>query len=326
MTVQYSYPQQLFFAGIFGASTRTVVTEATAAWGPLAGGNAVPIVLESSQFQGPCDVPDITPPATCNFWYDNGNAAIGDANWGFLSLDPNQWGVAPTDNNVCSNVGASTRSDWILHNSPDPAAAQADPAPTYVCNVTGHATSDWQSLVDRMNCPAARRIRAGALPGMILLMPVNDCDKQVNKTGGIVPCGSGTPDKFAIIGFTTLELNGVYKGNDPLAIGSPGTPAQNGSCGNNGTALGDSGAGDGTLPGTQFGGWYLPDFADLSCGASKAADVIWNGTSGHPLVTVDPPKNNDPPLVRCTSVSPSPTPAGATTSTTRPPRSCPGGI
>ena len=105
VTVQYSYPQQLFFAGIFGQSTKTVVTEATAAWGPLAGGNAVPIVLESSQFQGPCDVPDITPPATCNFWYDNGNAAIGDANWGFLSLDPNQWGVAPTDNNVCSNVG-----------------------------------------------------------------------------------------------------------------------------------------------------------------------------------------------------------------------------
>ena len=126
----------------------------------------------------------------------------------------------------------------------------------------------------------------------------------------IVPCGSGTPDKYAIIGFTTLELNGVYKGNDPLAIGSAGTPAQNGSCGNNGTALGNAGAGDGTLPGTQFGGWYLPDFADLSCGASKAADVIWNGTSGHPLVTVDPPKNNDPPLVRCTSVSPSPTPAG----------------
>ena len=51
----------------------------------------VPIVLESSQFQGTCDVADITPSDTCNFWYNNGNAAIGDANWGFLSLD--EWGV-----------------------------------------------------------------------------------------------------------------------------------------------------------------------------------------------------------------------------------------
>ncbi len=59
ITVQYSYPQKLFFAGIFGASSRTVTTAATAAWGPLAGGNAVPIVLESSQFQGSCDVPDL---------------------------------------------------------------------------------------------------------------------------------------------------------------------------------------------------------------------------------------------------------------------------
>lgn len=310
VTVQYSYPQQLFFAGIFGQSTKTVVTEATAAWGPLAGGNAVPIVLESSQFQGPCDVPDITPPATCNFWYNNGAAAIGDANWGFLSLDPDQWGVAANDNNVCSNVGSSDRQDWILHNSPDEKPL-SDPGPTYVCNVTGHASTNWQDLVDRYSCPAGSTYTDGSLcPGNLLLMPVNDCTKQVDKTGNIVPCGSGTPDKYAIIGFTTLQLTKAYKGNDPLAIGTPGTPAANGSCGNGGTALGNAGAGDTTLPGTQFGGWYLPDFADISCGASKAADIIWNGTSGHPLVTVDPPKKNDPALVRCASVSPSPTPAG----------------
>ena len=53
----------------------------------------------------------------------------------------------------------------------------------------------------------------------------------------------------------------------------------------------------------------LPDFADVSCGASRAADVIWNGTSGHPQVTVLP-KGGNPPLVRCASVSPAPTPSG----------------
>ena len=46
------------------------------------------------------------------------------------------------------------------------------------------------------------------------------------------------------------------------------------------------------LAGRQFGGWYLPDFADLSCGASKAADVIT------PPVIVTAPKGS-PALVAC---------------------------
>ncbi len=317
VTVQYSYPQQLFFAGIFGASSKTVTTAATAAWGPLAGGNAVPIVLESSQFQGPCDVPDITPPASCNFWYDNGQAAIGDANWGFLSLDPAQWGVAPDDNNVCSNVGASTRKDWILHNSPnpmpllEPTSTPIAGPPTYVCSVTGHASDNWQDLIDRYSCPAGSIYPDGKVcPGDILLMPVNACDKQVDKTGGLVACGTGTPDKYAIIGFTSLQLIHAYRGDDPVAYGSPGTPAQSGDCGANGTALGAAGAGDSTLDlARQFGGWYLPTFADTSCGAPTTADTIT------PPVTVDPQGGNSPPLVACNSVpttssDPAPTPNG----------------
>jgi len=262
VTVQYSYPQQLFFAGIFGASSRTVVTEATAAWGPLASGNAVPIVLESSQFQGPCEVPDIAPPATCPFWYDNGSAAIGDANWGFLSLDPDQWGVSPTDNNVCSNIGASTRQDWILHNSPTELPLE-DPGPTYVCTVTGHASSNWQDLVDRYTCPAGSTYSDGKVcPGDILLMPVNDCGAQVNSTGGIVLCGTGTPDKYAIIGFTTLQLTAVYKGNDPAAIGSPGTNPMYGTC--NGAPLALSSGG------TR----QLNALATTSCGAPAVIDSV----------------------------------------------------
>ena len=56
------------------------------------------------------------------------------------------------------------------------------------------------------------RLQYGTLPGPVLLMPVNDCDQQVDKNGTIVPCGTGTPDKFAIIGFTTLELSGGVQG------------------------------------------------------------------------------------------------------------------
>jgi hypothetical protein len=61
-------------------------------------------------------------------------------------------------------------------------------------------------------------------------MPVNDCDRQVDRTGGVVPCGTGTPDKYAIVGFTSLQLDNVLRGDDPRAIGSPGTPAAQGTC------------------------------------------------------------------------------------------------
>ncbi len=296
LTVRYSYAQQLFFAGIFGASRTDVATSATAAWGPLGGGNAIPIVLESSQFQGQCDVPNLDKGTQCSFWYNNGNAAIGDANWGFLNLD--QWNV-PTTTNCNAAGGANNRTQYILNNF-GTELPLAEPGPTYVCSSTGHASSNWQDLIDRMNGVGCN---TAPCPGPIIMMPVNDCTQQIDQSGNIVPCGSGTPDKFAIIGFTTLELSNVYKGNDTAAIGTPGTAAQNGNCGNNGTALGTAGAGDLTLPGTQFGGWYLPDFADQFCGASRSADAI------NPPVTVTPP-NGNPPLVACASVTPTPTPAG----------------
>ena len=59
---------------------------------------------------------------------------------------------------------------------------------------------------------------------------MNDCDRQVSSDGSLVPCGSGTPDKFAIVGFARFRFNSVFRGNDPLAIGTPGMPAQNGTC------------------------------------------------------------------------------------------------
>jgi len=288
LTVQYSYPQRLFFAGIFGASTRNVSTQATAAWGPLGGGNAIPIVLESSQFQGRCDVPNVVNGTQCSFWYDNGRAQVGDANWGFLNLD--QWNVS-TSTNCNSAGGSNSRGGYILNNFGS-ALPLAEPGPTYVCSSTGHATDNWQDLNDRMNGVGCR---TAPCPGPVILMPVNDCNGQVDKNGNVVPCGTGTPDKFAIIGFTTLQLTHIYKGDDPAAYGSPGTAAQSGDCGNKGTALGPAGQGDASLGGTQYGGWYLPDFADQFCGASRSADLI------NPPVTVTAAKGN-PPVVACTTV------------------------
>ena len=82
----------------------------------------VPIVLDRSQFQGPCD-PNASG-AQCAFWYSNGSFAIGDANWGFLDLD--QWNVRRR--HTCAAAGgASARADYILHSYPRPAPSAGAP-------------------------------------------------------------------------------------------------------------------------------------------------------------------------------------------------------
>ena len=213
VTVQYSHPQNLFFAGIFGFGDHgSVTTAATAAWGPAAGGYALPIVLDSGYLQGVCKVPDgIEVGDTCAFWYNNGDSSLGAANWGFMNLS--QWDVDAGTN--CHNAGSSDRRDWIVNGYPDIRALNGTPPgtePTYVCNDTGHSTSNWSTLHDEI--------------GKTKLFPVNDCDGQLGKSGSVSPCPS-TPDKYDIIGFTKLLISQVYKGNDPAAIGSTGPT---GSC------------------------------------------------------------------------------------------------
>lgn len=225
VTVRYTQPQDLFFAPVLGfGRSGTVTTEATAAWAPLGGGKAVPIVLESSTFQGTCDVPNgVEIGDECSFWYDNGAlGGIGAANWGFLNLD--LWDVDRYDNNACNSVGgADARRDYIRFDYSQPLPLR-DPGPTYVCASTGHASANWSDLTSRMTGGYAD------WPGSSILMPVNDCDAQVDKNGAIVPCGTATPDKFAIIGFTQLRIDQVLAGNDPAAIGIPGVAAQSEVC------------------------------------------------------------------------------------------------
>jgi hypothetical protein len=208
LTVQYQTQQQLFFAEVLGfGSSGGVTTAATSAWGPAGGAFAVPIVIDSGYLQGTCKVPDgIQIDQTCALWYNNGNSSLGAANWGYMNLD--QWDVTPTTN--CSNAGSSSRAGWVINGYPDLRLLNGDPPgtqPTYVCGDTGHTTSDWSTLQSQI--------------GKIKYFPVNDCSGQLDKSGNPTPCPS-TPDKYDIIGFTQLLVQAVYKGNDPLAIGSPG--------------------------------------------------------------------------------------------------------
>ncbi len=205
VTVRYSVPQQLWFAGVLGfGGSGTVTTTATAAWGTLGGGNAVPIVVDSGTLQGPCTIPGSPgdQPHVCNLWYNNGNSTLGNSEWGFLNLD--EWNVTNTFN--CNSAGgASNRGTYIQNDFPTPLNLNGVPlgsTPTYVCSDSGHATSNWSDLRTRI--------------GDVLLFPVNDCSGQLPS-----PCPSN-PDKYDIIGFVGLYLQDVLRGDDPAAIGTAG--------------------------------------------------------------------------------------------------------
>lgn len=259
------------------------------------------MVVEAGQFQEGCDIPDLDVGTVCAFWYDNGDAAIGDVNWGFANLDA--WGVSKTA--PCGSAGGSSvRGSYILNDAQR--VTITDAGPTYVCSSTGHASDNWQDFVDRMDSVGCR---TAPCPGPTVILLVDDCAQQVDASGSIVPCGTGTPDKFAIVGFTIMKMVAVIKGNDPYAIGTPGTAPQSGDCGSNGTPLGAADSVDPALGSSQTGGWDLAAFAEANCGASGLPDSI------DPPVTVGPPTVGDPALVACTSVpaagsSSAPLPAG----------------
>ena len=207
VTVQYSEQHRLFFAAVLGQDNEgTITTTATASWGALAGGFAIPIVLDAGYIQGTCKVPDgIEIGDTCAFWYNNSDT-MGGANWGYMNLD--MWNVSPSAS--CHNSGSADRADWIANGYPDMRSLNGTPpgsAPTYVCNDTGHSAANWKDLADQ--------------EGQVKLFPVNDCDGQISKSGTPAPCPE-TPDKYDIIGFTSLLVQHVYKGNDVAAIGTPG--------------------------------------------------------------------------------------------------------
>ena len=208
VTVQYVTNYPLFFASVLGlAKSGTVTTKGTAAWGPLAGGYAIPIVLQTGQLQGVCKVPDgAVIGDTCAFWYNN-NDTTGSANWGFMNLD--LWNVAGSSQ--CPNAGSSSRSDWIANGYGSLRVLNGTPpgtSPTYVCNDTGHTTRDWSDLTNEV--------------GKVKIFPVNDCAGQLDQSGNVAPCPA-TPDKYDIIGFTSLLIKAVYKGDDPAAIGTAGS-------------------------------------------------------------------------------------------------------
>lgn len=283
VTVQYTSPQRLFFAPVLGfGDDGNVVTKATAAWGSLAGGRIVPIVMQQSFIQSQdCDIPNVEEGQICNLWYDP--QTLGASEYGFMNLET--WGGEAGGQCPAMGVGSESnakRSNWILNNFPSSLALKGDPPgsePTYVCADGGQANVAWfEYLIRRMQADPE------------LLMPVNDCSLQVDNRGNVAPCPAN-PWQYAIVGFVKLKLNHVLAGNDlttddgtPAAL-TQVTPASTGMC--NGEDLG-------ATPGAT--GWIERDLnalAETACGASSAnavdsiSDVVIYSGSGSDRVTYD---------------------------------------
>jgi hypothetical protein len=109
------------------------------------------------------------------------------------------WDVGASDQ--CPNVGSSLRSEWISGDWSGGPNETSFPDETFVCRVSGLSSSDWQDLEARIQSEL----------GNELLFPVNDCATQVDRNGTPIGCAASTaPDKYNIIGFIVLRLDGVY--------------------------------------------------------------------------------------------------------------------
>jgi Putative Flp pilus-assembly TadE/G-like len=202
VSVEYAMNQNLFFAGVLGISgPASVRTAATAGWGPAGGANPLPIVVYTGQSQGNCDIEEGTPAGVdCYLWYDND--MFNQSSFGFLNLctatDPcpsEGWDVDAAAS--CPSPGTDLIREWITGTWTGGPNELNYPAPTYVCRAGGVSAGSWAGpLTDRV--------------GEDLIFPINDCATHVDNNGNPIGCGGATaPDKYNIIGFTTLHLDAV---------------------------------------------------------------------------------------------------------------------
>ncbi|MGH2730448.1 MAG: pilus assembly protein TadG-related protein [Actinomycetota bacterium] len=198
VTVKYQAPKDLFFAPLLGApDSRPVSATATAIWGPAGGISPVPIEFSvDATGKLPCVLQPIG--SQCNYWHDNSSDYdLGNSSsWGFMNL--NEWDVDPEAS--CSSAGTDERREWITGDLLSNVIIQNSPA--YVCVDTGHSTSSWYDALSSQI-------------GRIKYFPINDPDAMI-----LSPAGKA---KWAVIGFAALKIDAVLKGNDPEAVGIPGS-------------------------------------------------------------------------------------------------------
>jgi hypothetical protein len=169
----------------------------------------VPVVIDDTA----CDPSALEVGETCAAWDAPDDPAGSD--FGFANLE--LWDVATEAN--CTNAGSANRSEWIAFGYPDSLGLEGDPPgsdPTYVCSDSGHSSRDVSDLQDS--------------EGQVKLFPVNSCAGQLDAAGDPAPCPA-TAGKFDVTSFARMLIQHVYQGDDPAAVGTPGSPPTPGACG-----------------------------------------------------------------------------------------------
>jgi len=207
VTVQYTSQHPLWFAGIFGSGPVNVTTKATAEWGEAGSGWPVPfIVTLSSTGNVLCkdqngvqvQINDQVPIGTkCYVWFDNnstgGGFFGGFGNSVFGSLNLNKWDVA--QNASCSPKDLPDNSKYASKGGYDNSNGPLDPlnypAPTWVCVGEGNVDSLYSSFQDAIT--------------KTMVFPITD--------GQVVLDPSNSIDKFNVVGFAALRLDGVHDSN-----------------------------------------------------------------------------------------------------------------
>ena len=240
LQVTYHDNQPLYFSRFLGfGSQKTVHATATAVWGAAgSSNNLMPFMLSAGRLST-CQFPNVAIGTKCAFWWNNRTSQIANAAWGMMNF--NQWNVTPTTN--CTSAGTTDTFKWM--NGGAGVLSLNWKNPTYVCVDTGVSQTIFGTNGNPTCTPGSLSNSLVCQVGQQRDFPVNDpCDLaqslnpgdttiprqgQINKTGGLVrptanlPVGcdltipTGTPDKYDIIGFTSLLITGVWRGNDPAA-------------------------------------------------------------------------------------------------------------
>jgi hypothetical protein len=234
--VRYQAGQSLFFAPVLGLSEEvTAHGTATGIWGPAGAAQPAPIVVhldwltdtdpnpDNANCAAP--VPNNSAPTECAFWLgarggdvgddDNDSISADNSQWRWISLNSNGWDTPRGSG--CPDVSSSDLRDWISGSDIPRVKVNPAPAPTFVCASTGNENpADFiEQLRDQI--------------GTFKVFPVNDGQGehappgQVDRDGN--PCGRGdqscTPAQYDIVGFTSLRIDEVIRGDDD---GEPGDP------------------------------------------------------------------------------------------------------
>jgi Flp pilus assembly protein TadG len=202
VTTYYQAEQDLLFGPAIGVgSSRMVSATATAKWGGTGGASQVAPLMLSAHRLSDCEIPDgdLTPyQDRCIFWWNNGPDTNSNGTWGLMNLDT--WGVDPTYN--CQPPGFSSYRTWLESGYPGALYLKPEPDPTYVCADPGFYGQG--ALNNALNEGIGKEYA----------FPVNDPQEQLDKDGNLCPPACANVDKYSIIGFAWLLIEGVYSPTD----------------------------------------------------------------------------------------------------------------